>query len=107
MEVATRLGVSGPSTTARIQELAAAGLLRYTSRRGAILTDEGSRQAAAAIHRKKLIERFLAAILALPVEAIADETELFDRYASERVMDGIAQFLAEMPVMSGLLVGRS
>jgi DtxR family Mn-dependent transcriptional regulator len=93
-DLAAQLGVTGPSVTARVQELAAAGLVRYVPRKGAALTAEGEHRAVEAAARLRLIERFLAGILRLPADAIAGESELFARYASDRVMDGIARFLA-------------
>lgn len=96
-QVARRLGVRAPSATARMKGLAAQGLVQYTSGRGAVLTEKGAREAAAAIQRQEMIERFLATILALPGDEIATETELFARHASNRVMQGIAQFLAVRP----------
>lgn len=92
-DLATQLNVTGPSATARIQELAAAGLLKYAPRQGATLTDEGNRLALMAANRLRMIERFLKEVLVLSVDSIVAEAELFDRFASERVMEGIARFL--------------
>ena len=58
-DLAHRLGVKGPSVTARVQELATARLVRYSPRRGATLTEEGERQAREAFGKLRQIERFL------------------------------------------------
>ena len=94
-DLAAQLKVTGPSATARVQELAAAGLLQYVPRQGAALTDEGKRLALLALQRFRMIERFLKEVLVLPADSILPEAEQFDRFASERVMDGIGRFLAQ------------
>lgn len=93
-DLANWLRVTGPSATARIQELAAAGLLTYVPRQGASLSEEGKRQAQRAVKRMQMIEQFLRDVLELPVESISTEAEFFDRFASEKVVEGIARFLA-------------
>lgn len=44
-DLAAQLEVKGPSITARVQELASAGLVHYSLRNRATLTVEGNRQA--------------------------------------------------------------
>jgi Mn-dependent DtxR family transcriptional regulator len=96
-DIATRLGVKEPSATARVQELATAGLVRYVPRQGATLTEEGTRQAQEVIRKLKQIERFLGSVLALPSDVCALEADRLLRHISEPVMDAIIKHVASIP----------
>jgi len=93
--LAARLGIRGPSVTARLHGFAKARLIKYKPGQGAILTDEGERLARAAAARLLLIERFLAKLPGLPAECIPREAEGIARHVSDRVMQGIARYLGE------------
>lgn len=90
-ELAARLFVKKPSVTARVQELAAAGLVRYAPRQGAMLTEEGERKACESLRKLKQIEEFLEAVLGLHRDVCEIEAEHLLRHVSDVVMDAIAQ----------------
>ncbi len=90
-DLAQRLGIKGPSATARVQELAAAGLVRYAPRLGAVLTEEGERQAQEAFGKLRCIERFLEAVFNLQPEVCGVEAEHLLRHISAVVMEAITK----------------
>jgi len=95
-DLATLLRIKEPSVTARLQELAMNGLVRYQPRRGATLTTEGERIAAHCTARIQNIERFLSAVFRLPAGSATEDAERVARFVSDRVMNGIVQYLASV-----------
>ena len=81
-DLAGRLGVMGPSVTARVQELAAAGLVRYVPRKGACHR-RGRGRAVEAAARLRLIE-FSGEVLRLPAADLTREAELIARFITDR-----------------------
>jgi Mn-dependent DtxR family transcriptional regulator len=95
-DLAARLGITGPSVTVRIQELASTGLVTYTPRRGAVLTEQGRLQTATALQNLHQIERFLAEVLGLPRNLCANEAELLYHHITENVMSAISGFVTKL-----------
>ena len=62
-ELAAHLGVSPGTATATVKRLAGRGLLDHRPYRGVELTKAGRREAAAAMRRHRIVERFLADML--------------------------------------------
>lgn len=93
--IAARIGIRPPSVTGWIRKLAECGLVRYLSRDGVTLTDEGNRLAVASIKQVQLIEQFLSQELHISPEYAAEEAPRIARFVSERVMGAIAQHLCD------------
>lgn len=94
--LAARLGVTGPSVTARVQELAAAELVRYAPRQGATLTEEGERQAQESLRKLRQLEQFLRVVLGLPSDVCAVEAEDLLRHISEMVIEAVARHISSL-----------
>ena len=62
-ELAAHLGVSPGTATATVKQLAGRGLLDHRPYRGVELTEAGRREAAAAMRRHRIVERFLSDML--------------------------------------------
>ena len=62
-ELAAHLSVSPGTATATVKRLAGRGLLDHRPYRGVELTKAGRREAAAAMRRHRIVERFLADML--------------------------------------------
>src|SRR5437899_4582600 len=62
-ELAAHLGVSPGTATATVKRLAGRGLLDHRPYRGVELTTAGRREAAAAMRRHRIVERFLSDML--------------------------------------------
>ncbi len=62
-ELAANLGVSPGTATATVKRLAGRGLLDHVPYRGVELTKAGRREAAAAMRRHRIVERFLSDML--------------------------------------------
>ena len=96
-DLAQRLRVTGPSVTARVQELAAAGVVHYAPRQGATLTEEGERRARQSLEKLRQIERFLGIVLGLSPEVSEVEAEHLLRHIRPIVMDAIDKHVGPIP----------
>lgn len=65
-DLATALGVSPATVTARLKKLAERGFLEHHPYQGVVLTKDGRLAAVAAIRRHRIVERFLADMLGYP-----------------------------------------
>jgi DtxR family Mn-dependent transcriptional regulator len=65
-DLASTLGVTPGTVTATVKRLADRGLVDHRPYHGVTFTDEGRRQAVAAIRRHRIVERFLADYLGYP-----------------------------------------
>jgi DtxR family Mn-dependent transcriptional regulator len=63
-DLAETLGVTPGTVTATVKRLADRGLVDHRPYHGVTFTDEGRRRAVAAIRRHRIVERFLADVLA-------------------------------------------
>lgn len=91
--LAERLGVRDPSVTAMLKRLAAAGLVDYESRQGALLTDEGRVSTMRVVRRHRLLEAFLVEILDLDWSEVHEEAEILEHHLSERIVDAMDHVL--------------
>jgi DtxR family Mn-dependent transcriptional regulator len=62
-DLAEKLEVSPSTVTTTVKRLADRGMVEHVLYKGVVLTDEGRRQAVAAIRRHRIVERFLADML--------------------------------------------
>jgi DtxR family Mn-dependent transcriptional regulator len=91
-QVAEALGVSGPTVTATLRRLEAAGLVTRPAG-GVQLSGQGQREAIEVIRRHRLAERFLVDALQLPWETVHEEACLLEHAMSPRVMEALEWFL--------------
>ncbi|GAC1402353.1 MAG: metal-dependent transcriptional regulator [Chloroflexota bacterium] len=91
--LAARLGVKAPSVTAMLKQLAddpSGPFVRYTPYRGVELTEQGVAVALEMLRHHRLIELFLAELLAVPWDRVHDEAEQLEHVLSEDLEERIA-----------------
>jgi DtxR family Mn-dependent transcriptional regulator len=91
-QVAEALGVSGPTVTATLRRLQAAGLIERSDG-GVLLTPEGNGQALSILRRHRLAERFLSDALGLPWDVVHDEACRLEHALSPRVQAALEEYL--------------
>jgi len=83
--IAGRLGVSAPSATGMVKRLAALGLVEHERYRGVVLTEAGRRVALEVTRHHRLLERYLAEMLGLPLELVHGEADRLEHALSEEL----------------------
>jgi DtxR family Mn-dependent transcriptional regulator len=83
--LAERMGVKPPSATAMAKRLAAMGLVDRVPYHGLSLTDDGRRLGVELLRHHRLIERYLADTLGLPLDAVHDEADRLEHALSEEL----------------------
>lgn len=91
-QIAEVLGVSGPTVTATLRRLEAAGLVTRPEG-GVALTETGRREAIEVVRRHRLAERFLVDALQLPWDAVHEEACILEHAMSPRVLEALERFL--------------
>jgi DtxR family Mn-dependent transcriptional regulator len=81
--LAERLGISQPSVTAMTKKLAADGLVTRVPYRGVTLTPSGRRIALEVLRHHRLLERYLADALGLPLDEVHAEADRLEHVLSE------------------------
>jgi DtxR family Mn-dependent transcriptional regulator len=97
-DIAHRLDIAPASVTGMIRRLAEQRLLEYEPYRGVRLTDTGQRVALRTIRRHRVIETFLARVLAYPWDEVHGEAERLEHAASDALVDRMAAALDEPTV---------
>jgi len=87
--LAHELGVSSPSVSAMAKRLTGEQLLERPGGRALRLTAQGERAALRVIRRHRLVETFLATMLAVPWDEVHAEAELLEHAVSARLEDRI------------------
>jgi DtxR family transcriptional regulator, Mn-dependent transcriptional regulator len=87
--LASRVGVSAPSATAMAKRLAELGLVERAPYRGVALTDEGRRGALEVLRHHRLLERYLADRLGLPLDQVHAEADRLEHALSEELEEKI------------------
>src|SRR5262245_57434636 len=95
LEIAARLQVRAPSVTGMLKRLAEAGSIRYESRHGAQLTEQGIALARRVIRRHRLLELFLTRVLGLDWSEVDAEADALEHVISPRLEQAIAAHLGE------------
>jgi DtxR family Mn-dependent transcriptional regulator len=83
--LAGRMGVSAPSATAMAKRLAAMGLVDRVPYRGLELTEAGRVIGTELLRHHRLLERYLADSLGLPLDAVHDEADRLEHGLSEEL----------------------
>lgn len=94
-EIATALGVRGPSVTGMLKRLAESGWIGYESGAGARLTEAGRSEALRVIRRHRLVELFLTKVLGLDWSEVDAEAERLEHAISPRLEQALAAHLGE------------
>jgi len=92
--LARRLGVSAPSVTNMLARLAEERLVDLGPRGAARLTASGERAALMVLRRHRLLETFLARVLALDWSEVHEDAEELEHHVSERVVDALERFMS-------------
>lgn len=98
--IAERLAVAPPTATNMIKRLARLNLVRHTPYRGVELTSAGEKMALEIIRHHRLLERYLAEALGVPIDQIHDEAERLEHVLSEDLeerMDALLGYPATDP----------
>lgn len=96
--VAQRLRVAPPSVTGMLHRLAAQELVRHVRWRGFALTAAGRRLALRTVRRHRVIETYLARVLAVPDGQVHREAERLEHAASDELVDRMAAALGQPTV---------
>lgn len=96
--VAAQLGVTPASVTGMIRKLHRRGMVEHVPYRGVVLTKVGEREALRILRRHRLWELFLTDVLGLSWDEVHQEAHRLEHATSERVADGLAEFLGEPAV---------
>lgn len=83
--LADRMGVSAPSATAMMKRLAELGLAERAPYRGVVLTDAGRRGALEMLRHHRLLERYLADTLGVPLDQVHAEADRLEHVLSEEL----------------------
>ncbi|HKF14596.1 MAG TPA: metal-dependent transcriptional regulator [Gaiellaceae bacterium] len=83
--LAERLEVSPPSVTSMLKKLASLGLVEHRRYHGATLTESGKRVALEVIRHHRLLEKYLAETLGLPLDAVHAEADRLEHALSEEL----------------------
>lgn len=94
-DVAREVGVTPGTATVMVRRLGERGLVHYTSRSGATLTEEGERAALNVIRRHRLIELFLVEVVRLDWSEVHEEAEVLEHAVSDRLLARINRMLGE------------
>ncbi len=87
--LAREVGVSSPSVSAMVKRLQSEQLVERSSGRVLRLTEQGERAALRVVRRHRLLETFLATMLAVPWDEVHDEAELLEHALSDRLEERI------------------
>ena len=77
------MGVSAPSVTAMAKRLAELGLVERAPYRGVVLTQAGRRAALEVLRHHRLLERYLAETLGLPLDEVHAEADRLEHALEE------------------------
>ena len=91
--VAEALGISAPSVSGMIKRLATLGLVEYEPYHGVVLTDAGRRVALEVVRHHRLLERYLAEALQVPLDRVHDEADRLEHSLSEELEERIDELL--------------
>jgi DtxR family Mn-dependent transcriptional regulator len=87
--LAKRLGVSAPSVTNMLARLGEERLVDVGPRGAARLTAAGEHAAAIVLRRHRILETFLARVLALDWSDVHEEAEELEHHVSDRVLQAL------------------
>jgi DtxR family Mn-dependent transcriptional regulator len=91
--VAERMNVSAPSATAIMKRLAELGPAEREPYRGVVLTEAGRRGALEVLRHHRLLERYLAETLGLPLDQVHAEADRLEHPLSEELETRIDEAL--------------
>lgn len=96
--VASRLGVTPPTSSAMIKRLVEHGLLDHAGDPGLVLSDHGAGHARHILRRHRLMETFLVQVLQLPWDKVYSEAELLEHSVSDLLVARIDELLGHPTV---------
>jgi DtxR family Mn-dependent transcriptional regulator len=91
--LADRMDVSAPSASAMMKRLAELGLAERMPYRGVVLTEAGRRSALEVLRHHRLLERYLADTLGLPLDKLHAEADRLEHALSEELEHRIDEAL--------------
>jgi DtxR family Mn-dependent transcriptional regulator len=91
--LAKRMGVSPPTVSVMLKRLTAAGLVTRPTIHVVELTEHGRRHALEIVRRHRLLETFLAEVVAVPWDEVHLEAELLEHAVSDRLLRRIDALL--------------
>lgn len=83
--IAETLDVTAASAAGMVTKLASRGLVEHTPYRGVTLTVVGERDALEVVRHHRLLERYLAESLSVPLADVHDEADRLEHALSERL----------------------
>jgi DtxR family transcriptional regulator, Mn-dependent transcriptional regulator len=91
--IAGVVGVSAPSATAMVKRLATLGFLEHEPYRGVVLTEAGRKVALEIVRHHRLLERYLAEALGVPLDRVHEEADRLEHSLSEELEERIDEML--------------
>ena len=91
--LATALRVKQSSVTNMLKKLADMALIHYQPYQGAILTEDGRREALRVLRHHRLVEQFLVQILGLSWDEVHEEAEKWEHVLSPKIVKRIEALL--------------
>lgn len=92
-QLANALGVSPGTVTSMLKTLSESGLATYMPYEGVQLSPSGNELALRILRRHRLLESFLAEVLALEWDEVHEDAERMEHVVSDRLIDCIGEFL--------------
>jgi DtxR family Mn-dependent transcriptional regulator len=92
-ELAASLGITAPSATAMAKKLDEQGLVERAPYKGVTLTDRGRAVALEVLRHHRLLERYLADTLGVPIADVHAEADVLEHVLSETVERRIDEVL--------------
>lgn len=83
------MSVTPGTATAMVKHLASRGLVRYTPRKGVVLTTNGQKLALTMVRRHRLIETFLEQVLQYDWSEVHDDAERLEHAVSDKFIERI------------------
>jgi DtxR family transcriptional regulator, Mn-dependent transcriptional regulator len=83
--IARQMGVAPSSVTSMLKKLAALGLAEHSPYRGVQLSDSGTKIALEVIRHHRLLEKYLAETLGVPIDAVHAEADRLEHVLSEEL----------------------
>ncbi len=92
-DIAEKLGVSMPSVTGALKNLAAKGLVNYDRYQFITLTEEGKRTAQELARNHEVLREFLVRVLHIPPEEAEENACRMEHAVDDRVLERFVRFL--------------
>ncbi len=92
-QVAEKIGVTPGTATTMMNQLLKKDLVKYTPRRGVLLSGAGQKAALLVLRRHRLVETFLVEIMKLDWAEVHEDAEVLEHVISDRLLARMDEML--------------